>query len=313
MGEPFHFSKLSRQAKSIYRALDQKMTLHPPKNGVYHMRINNVTSAMSDAADAMQAIHLDKPEYFFLSTHYEISLLNDRLTITCPTLYSPNQIKRLRPLLINAISQLTAGLENSDEWERERCVYERIFKTKTYGNINEPENQNILNAALRNRGVCSGYSKLLALALRNLKIPCILVSGYGENENHCWNMVKIDGKVYHVDITWEPDLDGHCDYSYFNLTDSEIKRDHIVYTKGLPSANSINGGFHFRKGTLFSNKKEAVKFVEKSLWSGEKVVRVRLTDNISVMSFHQMLRSLSFCSYKSIINEKRNSVMIIRD
>ncbi len=41
-----------------------------------------------------------------------------------------------------------------------------------------------------------------------------------------WNLVKIDGKWYHLDCTWD---DGYGDtyfYGYYNLTDKQIEKDH---------------------------------------------------------------------------------------
>ena len=309
----FYFSRLNEQAKLIYQSLNKSIRCGPASDGVYQMYAFDCSTAINDGLNAIEAIRLDKPEYFFLSSQYEVSLYNRKLSVRCKNLYSLEQIRRVQPLLRDAIARLTMGLGYANEWERERVVYERIVKDRKYGVIGKPENHNILNAALRNEGVCEGYSKLLALALRKLCIPCILIYGHGAGEKHCWNMAKINGKVYHLDVTWEPEAKGHCNYTYFNLCDSEIKKDHTIYTKGLPSADCTKLEYHIQTGCFFTSSREAAKYIHEKLWRGDKVVRVRLSQSIDVMSMQGILVLPPFNTYRYLINENRNSIMIIKE
>ena len=51
--------------------------------------------------------------------------------------------------------------------------------------------------------VCEGYARAFKMACDRLSIPCILISGLGNGENHMWNYVQMeDGKWYGVDVTW---------------------------------------------------------------------------------------------------------------
>lgn len=60
--------------------------------------------------------------------------------------------------------------------------------------------------------VCEGYARALKLICDELEIPCVLVSGMGENENHMWNYVKLEnGYWYAMDVTWN-DSTGHDGY-----------------------------------------------------------------------------------------------------
>ena len=43
--------------------------------------------------------------------------------------------------------------------------------------------------------------------------------------NHVWNLLKIDGQWYHMDVTWDdpvPDQPGIVIYTHFLMTDSEL-------------------------------------------------------------------------------------------
>ncbi len=51
--------------------------------------------------------------------------------------------------------------------------------------------------------VCEGYARAMKLVCDELDIPCILVSGQGNGENHMWNYVQMeDGLFYALDLTW---------------------------------------------------------------------------------------------------------------
>lgn len=78
---------------------------------------------------------------------------------------------------------------------------------------------------LKNRiGVCQAYAYLYMYVLNLFDIPCTTVGS--EAMNHMWNLVSINGKYYHVDITWDdptPDLLGCVEHSHFLLSDDEIQ------------------------------------------------------------------------------------------
>jgi hypothetical protein len=86
---------------------------------------------------------------------------------------------------------------------------------------------------LNGTGVCSGYAAATKLLLNKAGLYCITIGGeadgFGGWEGHEWNIVKIYGEYYHLDVTWDdpaPDTEGFVSYDYFNLSDSEISKDH---------------------------------------------------------------------------------------
>jgi len=72
-------------------------------------------------------------------------------------------------------------------------------------------------------GVCQAYALAFKEIMTELDIPCQVVPSYAMN--HAWNLVKIDGEWYHVDITWDdpvPDRLGRVRHVFFLVSDEAI-------------------------------------------------------------------------------------------
>lgn len=73
--------------------------------------------------------------------------------------------------------------------------------------------------------VCQGYALAYKYLLNLAGIPSVTVSS--DPMNHMWNMVQMDGKWYHADVTYDdpvPNQEGRCYHSNFLVSDSGIAR-----------------------------------------------------------------------------------------
>ncbi|MDD4801468.1 MAG: transglutaminase domain-containing protein, partial [Syntrophomonas sp.] len=84
------------------------------------------------------------------------------------------------------------------------------------------------------RGVCQGYAESFALLCQEAGLECQVVTGeaysFGQWSSHAWNIVKIDGINYHVDVTFDDPITDNetsvLNHNYFNLTDDQLAEDH---------------------------------------------------------------------------------------
>ena len=51
--------------------------------------------------------------------------------------------------------------------------------------------------------VCQGFALLTDKLLHELEIPCRIITGTTGNTPHGWNIVKLEGKWYCLDVTWD--------------------------------------------------------------------------------------------------------------
>lgn len=89
-------------------------------------------------------------------------------------------------------------------------------------------------ALLNGKSICSGYSDSFALMMDRLNIPNFKIS----NDEHIWNIVKINNLWSHIDVTWDDDEKYKDNRSNFFLlsTDELLKID--------PSEHEFNKTFY---------------------------------------------------------------------
>lgn len=115
--------------------------------------------------------------------------------IQARTLYSPSEVCEI----ISKFEEYEKGIDPTwTDLEKALYIYiqmaENIKYEEDYGN----KSRN-LNTIL-GKGVCAGYSIAYKEAMDRLGIECDIVN---EPRVHSWNVIKIDGEWYPLDLTWD--------------------------------------------------------------------------------------------------------------
>lgn len=86
------------------------------------------------------------------------------------------------------------------------------------------------------KSVCQGYALTFQAFMETLGIENEYVRGEATNSSghtggHAWNKVKVDGKWYWIDVTWDdpvPDRPGIVyGYTYFLISEEQMNRNHM--------------------------------------------------------------------------------------
>ena len=196
-----------------------------------HFWLNPVTLPFGtlDADGAIESFIV--PEYFF--TKEQMSAETEKINA--------------------AADELLKGITPSmPEFERERLLHDRLAKSITY-DLNEKYAHTAYGALVNGRAVCDGYTQAFQYLLQRVGIQSFMVTGTGKGGNHAWNIVRIDGRYYNVDLTWD-DQERDTFYAYFNLTDERIKDDHTFDTTvyRIPECNSTDANYFAVYGGIFN-------------------------------------------------------------
>jgi hypothetical protein len=104
---------------------------------------------------------------------------------------------------------------------------------------------------VKKTAVCQGYAVLFSRLCLEAGVPARYIGGYA-GEPHAWNIVKVKGKYYNVDATWDAQLrQANQPYEYFLRSDASFNREHTrdydfrtkAFFKACPMS-SKDGNFH---------------------------------------------------------------------
>jgi hypothetical protein len=215
------------------------------------------------------------------------------------------------------------------DYEKEQAVHDYIITHARYDIENykkgtiPPESYSAYGTLVLGTGVCEGYAKSMKLILDRLGVECLLVPGNSKGQNHVWNMVRIDGDYYHVDITWnDPVFSDGTDlliYDYFNLTDSEMAKDHSWDTKAYPSCSSTKYNYFYYNNLVVSKYSEFYDRIKSAMAAGLRNLTLKILDfgentyNVvsTVNKAARELAAAKFTNYYYSINEAIGVVEII--
>ena len=268
----FAYNLLSDADKTVYdRFLQAIMTFAPELTGLP----DGLT--VDRAKDIMTYVQADHPELFwhyYNSTYFfqpTTGLLQSvRFDYPLTQEQADSRLEEIRQAIAPFLSSLS---DNMSDFEVVQRVYENIIRLVDYDTVGlerqrrlprnvrdgEPDDlRSIYGVFVQKKAVCAGYAKALQYLLNLLGIECTYVT----SERHAWNLVKLEGDYYHLDVTWGDGSNTDAaanrtdavDYSCFCITTEEALRlgDHEpeAHTP-LPTCTAVKCNYHHRYGLFF--------------------------------------------------------------
>ena len=128
--------------------------------------------------------------------------------------------------------------------EKAKYAHDWLTYHVTY-DLNAAYHQTGYSALVNHATVCAGYSHGFQYLMQQVGIPCAYVLGNAMGQNHAWNVVKLDGEHYAMDVTWDDPLGAKANsfyYTYFNITDQKLSNDHTraVISEPVPLAKGTD-------------------------------------------------------------------------
>ncbi len=140
---------------------------------------------------------------------------------------------------ISTAKRMTADLVNNKtvtDVTKALILHDRIIANCEYdlagvsaGNISN-ESQEMYGALVDGVATCQGYAYAYMYLLREVGIDSYICSS--EAMHHDWNIVILNGKKYHVDVTFDDpvyDVTGRVYHDYFLLSTAAIKKSEHNY------------------------------------------------------------------------------------
>lgn len=203
-------------------------------------------------------------------------------------------------------------------------VYEKLKYFHDYLVINcESDSEDIYGntiygALVRKKALCEGYAKSFSYLCNKAGIENIIVTGSTDTA-HMWNMVKIDGNWYHIDVTWDkpegslaelyPDL---VLYQYFLVTDSVIENNHTIWeiSAPMPKAYGTKENYFVKENLYIEKEEDAEQIIENAIKNaineGKHSTSVKFSTNNMLLSVERSMASSAEGSGDFLRNQIEN-------
>ncbi len=234
--------------------------------------------------EMMDALEKAKQQAVYASGHIESTMVSaDSLgNVTYKMKYLTSQTqevavqKKINLILKNIIKP------SMTDFQKVKAINDYIVSNTMYGTKTKASPHSAYALFFEGQAVCQGYALAAHAMLEQSGIETKYVVGFvNGNEAHAWNLVKVDGKWYHLDTTWNdplPNRVGAASYDYFLVSDNQISKDHTWIKGNYPTATSTKYSYmlnvHFAHQlnniVYFSNTADNDKLYKLDMTSGSK-------------------------------------------
>jgi hypothetical protein len=233
----YYYNQLNKLHQSVYTAM---------KIGLTSLQTSFLVPAVDkrDLQDIFFKVRLDCPEIFY-AVNFKFKMYKDGVNIEVIPEYLFKKVKILEnKKAMNArITKLIRPVLSIKELEQEKYIHKFICEKVHYDKLKKPYSHEIIGPLGHGVGVCEGIAKTVKILCDILDIWCIIaISDANPEKNikyrHAWNIVKIKGRYYNWDATFDNGLvndnttfddnkkNKKISYVNFNRSDKEFFKNH---------------------------------------------------------------------------------------
>ncbi len=273
--DPVSFNKyaynlLDDDEKSVYDTVLEAIN-------TFTSEINDFSASVTDSQiqKIVDFIQRDHPEIFWFQ-HGAVFYFDKmtRIVSRVELKYCMTQEeaeKRQEKIDMATKSFLTSVTDDMSDYEATLHIYENIIQLVDYDTIGlerqrrttvsveVPDDlRSIYGVFVNKKAVCAGYAKAMQYLLNLCGIECTYVT----SDSHAWNLIKLEGDYYHMDVTWGDGTDtkkekmqnDSINYDCFCITTAELARIESHTPEAgfpLPECTATKCNYHRRHGLYF--------------------------------------------------------------
>jgi transglutaminase-like putative cysteine protease len=124
-------------------------------------------------------------------------------------------------------SILTAlKLDKATDYKKVKAIHDYIINRVNYDTTYQ--RYSAYHALINKSAVCEGYTMAAYRMFTEAGIENRIITGTADGVGHAWNIIKVDGKWYNIDLTWDDPVTSTgkqiLQYDYFLKSTKDFKR-----------------------------------------------------------------------------------------
>lgn len=172
--------------------LDVYRTVNQGKSGKKCMEAAAISNRAALMAEGIDFLDSNWSQYYAVETR------DGATTFNSTKLISRSKFRRRYKKIIRGLDEALSTVDSSmSQADKAMAVYIYFAENTTYKESKDAHTG--YDVLVSHVGVCDGLANAYALAMNTLGIPCAVISNY--SKNHSWNIVKLNGIWYFVDLT----------------------------------------------------------------------------------------------------------------
>lgn len=270
---PYYYDLLNKQQQKAYHAMKVGLESLAPSFPVPRLE-------HGELADVYFLLRLDHPKIFYsVSYKYKYYPDSENIEMIPEYLFQKSKIMEHQKAMDARVKKLAKQAEGMSEAEKERFIHDFICENVHYDKLKKPYSHEIIGPLGHGVGVCEGIAKSVKILCDTLGIWCMIaISERNPEKNikyrHAWNIVKIGGKYFHLDATFDNSLGKgeRIRHDYFNLSDAQIFRDHEPIIWRAPKCEDGDHTYYREKKISFTKYEDVRKRAMQAVKKGKELI-----------------------------------------
>lgn len=259
---PYSYNQLNEKQMYIYDAVIT--AAERLKTDVPLSTVMGITA--EEYCEVYQQIYNDEHALFYIDTKMQYAMNNSTKKLASAVIYykySDERILEMQKAIEEEAKRVLDGVTpQMTEYDTVKYFHDYLASNVVYDETAE-NCRDIYGVFVDKKAICGGYSKAFSYLCDKVGIETITVTGDADGEAHMWNMVKIDGQWYNIDITYavtDSELGRYVRYDYFCVTDEMLADTRSIYKQiyTYPKA-TVEDCNYFVKNGLVADSWEDVR------------------------------------------------------
>ena len=283
MREKYYYDRLSVEEQFAYKKLYESIL---KLENVVDIKCN--ISGNNSIEKIIRAIVLDNPLLYFVDiSNIKTGIMKEGVRFVLSYFCDQAKIKKYNEKINSAVNSFVIKVMQNckTDYEKELFIHDYFCENVQYdfetlemqNGIQFLESHSIIGVIKKKKALCDGIAKTIKVLFNACDIPCIIVTGDADSDytkrQHAWNVVRIGGISYHLDVTFDLGNSNeiiHC-YDYFNLYDKQILKDHYNFSD-TPQCVENKDNYYKKNKYVITSKDELEGLIKTQIKKRKNVI-----------------------------------------
>lgn len=293
----YYYSKLDDTQKAAYKKAYAAFERF--ENTIL---FDGAKTSVEDVLRVLYAIDLDNPHMYYVDFG-KIEIKCNTRFVLCDAAYFYNrtEIAQIQPKIQKTTNAILKRVSGATTYEKVLSLHDILAENILYDDNAADDidkyylkSNTILGVLFFKTAVCGGISKTFKLLLNMLDVKCLIVIG-DTNENadknvkHAWNIVKIEGAPYHIDLTWDVNrsFPNAISHAYFCLSDKNAIKTHSWKLGDIPTCTG-GRSYYIEHDLIAKTNYDICRIIDSACAQGRLSVEIQTNISKSINDYAEL-------------------------